>query len=60
MSLDLARDWLAENAKDSILSGGGSSGPLSMGGIANYQASDGLVELKVVIHRTLSVVFLVN
>ncbi|RVX15642.1 hypothetical protein VitviT2T_002118 [Vitis vinifera] len=49
LSLDLARDWLAENAKDWILSGGGSSGPLSMGGIANYQASDGLVELKVAV-----------
>ncbi|KAJ9691234.1 hypothetical protein PVL29_013418 [Vitis rotundifolia] len=35
LSLDLARDWHAEDAKDSILSGRESSGSLSMGRTTN-------------------------
>lgn len=53
MSLDLVRDWLAENARDSIIGGGGSGGgELSISGIATYQPFDGLMELKVVTRMT--------
>lgn len=48
MSLDLVRDWLADNARDAILGGGRSGAELGIGGIASYQPSDGLMELKVV------------
>ena len=41
LSLDLVGEWLAKNA---IF-----GGELSIGGIANYQPFDGLMELKVVI-----------
>ncbi|OVA07738.1 Aminotransferase [Macleaya cordata] len=46
LSLDLVRDWLVENVKDSMLGG---SGELSISGIATYQPFDGLTELKVAV-----------
>jgi aminotransferase len=45
---------MVENARDAILGGGRSGGELSIGGIASYQPFDGLMELKVVIHLSLS------
>ncbi|XP_042479300.1 probable aminotransferase ACS12 [Macadamia integrifolia] len=48
LSLDLVRDWLAENVKDSIIGAGG-GGDLSIRGIATYQPFDGLMEFKVAV-----------
>ncbi|XP_043717329.1 probable aminotransferase ACS12 [Telopea speciosissima] len=48
LSLDLVRDWLAENVKDSIIGSGG-GGDLSIRGIATYQPFDGLMEFKVAV-----------
>lgn len=45
MSLDLVKDWLAENAREAIL---GNGKELSISGIAPYQPFDGLMEFKVV------------
>jgi hypothetical protein len=45
---------MVENARDAILGGGRSGGELSIGGIASYQPLHGLMELKVVIHLSLS------
>lgn len=42
MSLDLVKNWFAENAEEAIVGGAGSNG------IAFYQPFDGLMELKVV------------
>ncbi|GAB2300916.1 Probable aminotransferase acs10 [Dionaea muscipula] len=47
LSLDLIRDWLAENASNSISARGGEE--LSISGIATYQPFDGLMELKVAV-----------
>ncbi|GAB4856974.1 Probable aminotransferase acs10 [Ancistrocladus abbreviatus] len=48
LSLDLVREWVAENAKNFILAGGGGCGEeLSMSGISTYQPFDGLMALKV-------------
>ncbi|XP_057977006.1 probable aminotransferase ACS10 [Malania oleifera] len=44
LSLDMVRDWLAENAKDPI-----NGRALGIGGIATYQPFDGLMELKVAV-----------
>ncbi|CAL5356042.1 unnamed protein product [Camellia sinensis] len=44
LSLDLVQDWLAENAKDSII-----GGDLNISGVATYQPFDGLMELKVAV-----------
>ncbi|XP_059661684.1 1-aminocyclopropane-1-carboxylate synthase 6-like isoform X2 [Cornus florida] len=44
LSLDLVQDWLAKNAKDSII-----GRDLSISGIASYQPFDGLMELKVAV-----------
>ncbi|XP_071919536.1 1-aminocyclopropane-1-carboxylate synthase 6-like isoform X1 [Coffea arabica] len=44
LSLDLVQEWLAENAKESIL-----GQDMSISGIATYQPFDGLMELKVAI-----------
>ncbi|KAK9203608.1 hypothetical protein WN943_013864 [Citrus x changshan-huyou] len=41
LSLDLVKNWLAENAEEAIVGGAGSNG------IAFYQPFDGLMELKV-------------
>ncbi|KAK1564609.1 hypothetical protein Q3G72_006945 [Acer saccharum] len=49
LSLDLVKDWLAENVKEAILGGRTSGGESSFGGIANYQPFDGLMELKVAV-----------
>lgn len=46
LSLDLLRDWLAENLKDLALDG--EEGNLSISGLATYQPFDGLIELKMV------------
>ena len=48
LSLDLVRDWLVENARDAMLSGGGNVPVLSISGIASYHPFDGLMDLKVV------------
>ncbi|GAB4834256.1 Probable aminotransferase acs10 [Ancistrocladus abbreviatus] len=49
-SLDLVRDWLAENARNFILWSKGVCGEEScLSGISTYQPFDGLVELKVVV-----------
>lgn len=48
LSLDLVRDWLVENARDAMLSGGGNVPELSISGIASYHPFDGLMDLKVV------------
>ncbi|XP_062026228.1 probable aminotransferase ACS10 isoform X2 [Rosa rugosa] len=45
LALDLVRDWLMENAKDAILGGE----ELRISGIACYQPSDGLMELKLAV-----------
>nr|ABY55589.1 1-aminocyclopropane-1-carboxylate synthase [Rosa hybrid cultivar] len=45
LALDLVRDWLMENAKDAILGGE----ELGISGIACYQPSDGLMELKLAV-----------
>ncbi|CDP09855.1 unnamed protein product [Coffea canephora] len=44
LSLDLVQEWLAENAKESIL-----GQDMSISGIATYQPFDGLMELKVAV-----------
>ncbi|KAK6935276.1 Aminotransferase, class I/classII [Dillenia turbinata] len=44
LTLDLVRDWLSENARDSIV-----GGDLSISGFATYQPFDGLMELKVAV-----------
>lgn len=49
LSLDLVRDWLVENAGDSIVGGN-----LGVSGIATYQPFDGLMELKVAVARFMS------
>lgn len=50
LSFDLVRDWLAENARDSIISGCRTgNGQLSISGIATYQPFDGLMDLKVAV-----------
>lgn len=49
LSLDLLRDWLAENLKDLALDG--EEGNLSINGLAPYQPFDGLMELKMVSKR---------
>ncbi|GAV86906.1 LOW QUALITY PROTEIN: Aminotran_1_2 domain-containing protein [Cephalotus follicularis] len=54
LSLDLIKEWLAENAGKAILDGGGKRGELSMSGIASYQPSDGLMELKVAVSGFMS------
>ncbi|KAK8584348.1 hypothetical protein V6N12_068592 [Hibiscus sabdariffa] len=46
LSLDLVKDWLAENASEAIL---GSGKELSISGIATYQPFDGLMEFKVAV-----------
>lgn len=46
--MDLVKEWLVENAKEAIL-GGGEGAELSISGIATYQPSHGLTQLKVVI-----------
>lgn len=43
LSLDLVKNWLAENAEEAIVGGAGSNG------IAFYQPFDGLMELKVAV-----------
>lgn len=48
LALDLVRDWLVENARDAMLSGGGNVPELSISGIASYHPFDGLMDLKVV------------
>lgn len=47
--MDLVKEWLVENAKEAILGGGGEGEELSISGIATYQPSHGLTQLKVVI-----------
>ncbi|GMN32475.1 hypothetical protein TIFTF001_003692 [Ficus carica] len=49
LSLDLVRDWLVENARDAMLSGGGNVLELSISGIASYHPFDGLMDLKVAV-----------
>ncbi|KAA8522307.1 hypothetical protein F0562_012980 [Nyssa sinensis] len=49
LSLDLVQDWLADNAKDSII-----GRDLSISGIATYQPLDGLMELKVAVASFMS------
>ncbi|PSS11474.1 Aminotransferase [Actinidia chinensis var. chinensis] len=44
LCVDLVQDWIAANAKNSIV-----GGDLSISGIATYQTSDGLMELKVAV-----------
>ncbi|XVF10727.1 hypothetical protein REPUB_Repub07fG0207500 [Reevesia pubescens] len=46
LSLDLVKDWLAENANEAIL---GNGKELSISGIATYQPFDGLMEFKVAV-----------
>ncbi|KAG8486723.1 hypothetical protein CXB51_020261 [Gossypium anomalum] len=46
LSLDLVKDWLAENAREAIL---GNGEELSVSGIAPYQPFDGLMEFKVAV-----------
>ncbi|TYI70325.1 hypothetical protein E1A91_D08G213500v1 [Gossypium mustelinum] len=46
LSLDLVKDWLAENAREAIL---GNGKELSISGIAPYQPFDGLMEFKVAV-----------
>ena len=47
--MDLVEEWFVENAKEAILGGGGEGEELSISGIAAYQPSHGLMQLKVVI-----------
>ncbi|GAV61862.1 Aminotran_1_2 domain-containing protein [Cephalotus follicularis] len=47
LCLDLIEKWMTENLKDSIM--GSDGGDLSISGIATYQPSDGLVELKMAV-----------
>lgn len=49
LTLDLVKEWLVENAKEAILGGGGEGEELSIGGIATYQPSHGLTQLKVAV-----------
>ncbi|GMH09469.1 hypothetical protein Nepgr_011310 [Nepenthes gracilis] len=49
LSSDLVRDWLAENARESILDGRGCGEELSIRGVAIYQPYDGLMELKMAV-----------
>ncbi|EOY24537.1 ACC synthase 10 isoform 1 [Theobroma cacao] len=46
LSLDLVKNWLAENAREAIL---GNGKELSISGIATYQPFDGLMEFKVAV-----------
>lgn len=46
LSLDLVRDWLAENLKKSLLDE--EKADLGICGLVTYQRFDGLVELKIV------------
>ncbi|KAG4135075.1 hypothetical protein ERO13_D08G193900v2 [Gossypium hirsutum] len=46
LSLDLVKDWLAENAREALL---GNGKELSISGIAPYQPFDGLMEFKVAV-----------
>lgn len=48
LSSDLVQIWLTENGRDAIL-GGRNHNELSVAGIASYQPSDGLADLKLVI-----------
>ncbi|KAJ4957332.1 hypothetical protein NE237_014115 [Protea cynaroides] len=48
LSLNLVRDWMAENMKDSIIGAKG-GGDLNIHGIATYQPFDGLMEFKVAV-----------
>ncbi|KAL5815300.1 hypothetical protein ACOSQ4_025941 [Xanthoceras sorbifolium] len=54
LSMDLVKDWLAENVKEAIMGGRTSGGDSSIGGIANYQPFDGLMQLKVAVARFMS------
>lgn len=52
LTLDLVEEWFVENAKEAILGGGGGDGEgeeLSISGIAAYQPSHGLMQLKVAV-----------
>ncbi|KAH1106319.1 hypothetical protein J1N35_010087 [Gossypium stocksii] len=46
LSLDLVKDWLAENAREAIL---GNGKELSISSVAPYQPFDGLMEFKVAV-----------
>lgn len=46
LSLDLVRDWLAENLKKSLLDE--EKADLGICGLVTYQRFDGLMELKIV------------
>ncbi|KAF5478391.1 hypothetical protein F2P56_004953 [Juglans regia] len=54
LSLDLVRDWLAENAREAMLGGGRNGEELNIDGIASYQPFDGLMELKVAVAEFMS------
>lgn len=47
LSLDLVKDWLAENAREAILGGGRRE--LNVNAIATYRPFDGLMDLKVAV-----------
>lgn len=47
LSLDLVHEWIVRRSKEGSLLGG-KDGDLSISGIATYQPSDGLLELKMV------------
>lgn len=47
MSFDLIEKWISENLVRSMI--GGADGDLNISGIAAYQPSDGMVEMKMVI-----------
>ena len=61
LTLDLIEEWLSKHMNEAVLLGGVDGG-LSISGIAPYQPSDGLMELKVVMnppmHATTVVVLL--
>uniref|UniRef100_A0A1J3CN98 Putative aminotransferase ACS10 n=1 Tax=Noccaea caerulescens TaxID=107243 RepID=A0A1J3CN98_NOCCA len=48
MSLDVSENWISENLEEGISIG------LSLSGIASYEPSDGLMELKMVVARLMS------
>jgi aminotransferase len=54
LTLDLIENWLSKNLNDSLL--GGMDG-LDIRGIATYQPSDGLLDLKVVTFSYLQMFF---
>lgn len=56
LTLDLIENWLSKNLNDSLL--GGIDDGLNISGIATYQPSDGLMELKVVSNSLLEMCFL--